>query len=46
MPNENLSKIQVALTFDLDGETLWLSRDKTNPVGPVMRSQGAYGPGW
>jgi peptidoglycan/xylan/chitin deacetylase (PgdA/CDA1 family) len=44
MPNENLSKIQVALTFDLDGETLWLSRDKTNPVGPVMKSQGAYGP--
>jgi peptidoglycan/xylan/chitin deacetylase (PgdA/CDA1 family) len=36
--------IQILLTFDVDGETLWLSRDKVNPIGPVMRSQGAYGP--
>ena len=39
-----MSKMDVFLTFDLDGETLWLSRDKVNPVGPVMRSQGVYGP--
>jgi peptidoglycan/xylan/chitin deacetylase (PgdA/CDA1 family) len=36
--------IYVMLSFDVDGETLWLSRDKINPVGPVMLSQGAYGP--
>ena len=34
----------VVLTFDIDGETLWTSRDKANPIGPVMRSQGRYGP--
>jgi peptidoglycan/xylan/chitin deacetylase (PgdA/CDA1 family) len=39
-----VSKVDVLLTFDVDGETLWLSRDKVNPVGPVMLSQGAYGP--
>ena len=39
-----MGRIQVFLTFDVDGETLWLSRDKVNPVGPVMLSQGAYGP--
>ena len=42
--NEEKPKVYVMLTFDVDGETLWLSRDKVNPVGPVMRSQGAYGP--
>jgi peptidoglycan/xylan/chitin deacetylase (PgdA/CDA1 family) len=36
--------MDILLTFDVDGETLWLSRDKVNPVGPVMRSQGVYGP--
>jgi peptidoglycan/xylan/chitin deacetylase (PgdA/CDA1 family) len=35
---------KVALTFDVDGESLWLSRDKVNPVGAVMLSQGRYGP--
>ena len=39
-----MGRIQIFLTFDVDGETLWLSRDKVNPVGPVMLSQGAYGP--
>ena len=34
----------VLLTFDVDGETLWTSRDKTNRIGPVLRSQGRYGP--
>ncbi len=43
-PKEPVSKVDVLLTFDVDGETLWLSRDKVNPVGPVMLSQGAFGP--
>jgi peptidoglycan-N-acetylglucosamine deacetylase len=37
-------KTYVVLTFDIDGETLWTSRDKVNKIGPVMRSQGRYGP--
>jgi peptidoglycan-N-acetylglucosamine deacetylase len=40
----NDDKTYVLLTFDIDGETLWTSRDKINPIGPVMRSQGRYGP--
>ncbi len=36
--------ISVVLSFDIDGETLWTSRDKVNKIGPVMLSQGAYGP--
>jgi peptidoglycan-N-acetylglucosamine deacetylase len=39
-----VDKTYVLLTFDIDGETLWTSRDKINPIGPVMRSQGRYGP--
>lgn len=38
------AKIYVALTFDIDGETLWTSRDKVNKIGPVLLSQGYYGP--
>jgi len=34
----------VLLTFDVDGETLWTSRDQINRIGPVLRSQGRYGP--
>lgn len=34
----------VILTFDIDAETLWTSRDKVNRIGPVMLSQGFYGP--
>jgi peptidoglycan/xylan/chitin deacetylase (PgdA/CDA1 family) len=34
----------VTLTFDVDGETLWLSRDATNKDKPGVLSQGAYGP--
>lgn len=34
----------VVLSFDIDGETLWTSRDKVNRIGPVMMSQGYYGP--
>ncbi|MDR0689315.1 MAG: polysaccharide deacetylase [Spirochaetaceae bacterium] len=37
-------KLYVALTFDIDGETLWTSRDKINRIGPVLLSQGYYGP--
>lgn len=36
--------VYVALTFDLDGETLWTSRDKENFNRPVALSHGAYGP--
>ncbi|MEW6242788.1 MAG: polysaccharide deacetylase [Bacillota bacterium] len=35
---------KVVLTFDLDGETLWLARDPGNLHRPVTLSQGAYGP--
>lgn len=34
----------VALTFDLDGESLWLSKDPLNARRPGVLSQGAYGP--
>jgi len=36
--------LTVVLTFDVDGETLWTSRDANSRIGPVMLSQGAYGP--
>jgi peptidoglycan/xylan/chitin deacetylase (PgdA/CDA1 family) len=34
----------VTLTFDVDGETLWISRDEANLERPGVLSQGAYGP--
>jgi peptidoglycan-N-acetylglucosamine deacetylase len=34
----------VMLTFDVDGETLWLNRDPQNAERPVVLSQGRYGP--
>lgn len=34
----------VLLTFDLDAETLWLSRDPAAADKPVWLSQGTYGP--
>jgi peptidoglycan/xylan/chitin deacetylase (PgdA/CDA1 family) len=34
----------VLLGFDLDGETLWTSRDPSNAQRPVTLSQGRYGP--
>jgi len=37
-------KRYVSLTFDVDGETLWTSRDDKNWERPVTRSHGAYGP--
>jgi len=33
----------VALTFDVDAETLWLNRDPENVSRPVVMSQGRYG---
>ena len=32
------------LSFDVDGETGWISRDLANMSNPGMLSQGAYGP--
>jgi len=33
----------VQLTFDLDAETMWTSRDPKNADRPIIMSQGAYG---
>jgi peptidoglycan/xylan/chitin deacetylase (PgdA/CDA1 family) len=33
----------VALTFDLDAELMWTSRDPINAKRPIIMSQGAYG---
>jgi peptidoglycan/xylan/chitin deacetylase (PgdA/CDA1 family) len=33
----------VMLSFDLDCETLWTSRDPKNAERPIIMSQGAYG---
>jgi peptidoglycan/xylan/chitin deacetylase (PgdA/CDA1 family) len=37
------ARVAVALTFDFDAETLWLSRDPSNARRPGTLSQGAYG---
>jgi peptidoglycan-N-acetylglucosamine deacetylase len=37
-------KFPVMLTFDVDGETLWLNRDPQNAERPVTLSLGRYGP--
>ncbi len=37
-------KRYVALSFDVDGETLWTARDAANWNRPVTLSQGVYGP--
>jgi len=37
-------KFPVMLTFDVDGESLWLNRDAANEHRPVTLSQGRYGP--
>jgi peptidoglycan/xylan/chitin deacetylase (PgdA/CDA1 family) len=36
-------RLPVALTFDFDAETLWLSRDPESGDRPVWLSQGRYG---
>ena len=38
------TRCAVTLTFDVDGETLWLSRDVANKDKPSVLSQGAYSP--
>src|SRR5690625_2398240 len=38
------NKVYVSLTFDVDGETLWISRDTKNWDKPITLSHGAYGP--
>lgn len=38
------SRCAVSLTFDVDGETLWISKDPANEHRPGVLSQGAYGP--
>lgn len=38
------ARCAASLTFDLDGETLWISHDPANARRPGMLSQGAYGP--
>lgn len=40
----NGARIAVTLTFDVDAETLWLSRDPDNAQRPGVLSQGTYGP--
>ncbi|MCU0888263.1 MAG: polysaccharide deacetylase [Rubritepida sp.] len=37
------ARVAVALTFDFDAETLWLSRDPANARRPGTLSQGTYG---
>lgn len=39
----NNKKFPVALTFDVDGQTLWTCRDRENFKRPVMLSLGNYG---
>jgi peptidoglycan/xylan/chitin deacetylase (PgdA/CDA1 family) len=39
----NGARCAVALTFDFDAETLWLSRDPSNARRPGTLSQGSYG---
>lgn len=38
------TRCAVVLSFDLDAETLWLSRNPASADSPVVLSQGAYGP--
>lgn len=38
-----MRKMPVILTFDVDGESLWLNRDPENINRPVILSQGRYG---
>jgi peptidoglycan/xylan/chitin deacetylase (PgdA/CDA1 family) len=38
------ARCAASLTFDLDGETLWISNEPANASRPGILSQGAYGP--
>lgn len=39
-----MNKMQIMLTFDVDGEQLWICRDPENINRPVTLSLGQYGP--
>jgi len=41
---EGNARCAVSLTFDVDGETLWISKDPANEKRTGVLSQGAYGP--
>ena len=38
------ARCAVCLTFDVDGESLWISRDPSLAHRPIHNSMGAYGP--
>ena len=41
---KNGARCAVMLSFDLDGETLWMARDPALAERPIHMSMGAYGP--
>ena len=41
---EGNARCAVSMTFDVDGETLWISKDPANEKRTGVLSQGAYGP--
>ena len=41
---ENGARCAVCLTFDVDGETVWMGRDPSLGGRPIHNSMGAYGP--
>ncbi len=41
---KNGARCAVCLTFDVDGESLWISRDPSLAHRPIHNSMGAYGP--
>ena len=41
---KNGARCAVMLSFDLDGETLWIARDPALAERPIHMSMGAYGP--
>lgn len=41
---KNGARCAVTLTFDLDGESLWIQRDSTLAGRPLHMGMGAYGP--
>ena len=38
------ARCAIMLSFDLDGETLWIARDPALAERPIHMSMGAYGP--
>jgi len=41
---KNGARCAIMLSFDLDGETLWMARDPALAERPIHMSMGAYGP--